>query len=217
MSKIFQVVDGRCHWRVPPPDTLESIRSKFPPDCQFEETPDCVMEQWGFDESKEGDDRFIRPETPPGWKYDEETGTMYPEEIEPELLKEVQDRKQNENKMQLAKYLRTHPLTVNGKQYGITQEDQNEISLNIAQYTIQVQAGIENPVLEWHAIKEACTPWTIEALSALVIAISNTVYPWFSKMEKYKAAIYACTERKQVNDLILDYSDPVPNGFPTAE
>lgn len=77
--KIFQILNGFCHWdatRKHP--TLESTVDRYAPDILFIETPDFVHEGWGYDENAEGDARFIRPETPEGWLYDEETGTFYP-------------------------------------------------------------------------------------------------------------------------------------------
>lgn len=202
--KIFQIVNGFCHWQTPFRSLDET--KNFPADCIFVEAPDYVNEQWGFDETKEGDERFIRPEAPEGWLYDEETGTFYPEAGVPRMLEEAQASKQNENKMALAHFLETHPITyLDGKQYGVTMEDQSEIQLNISQYQIQVAAGAENPVLEWHAIHEACQPWTLEELSGLVLAISEFVYPWFQLMNQYKADIYACTDRKEVEAIQIIY------------
>lgn len=204
MAKIFQIVNGFCHWQTPFRSLDET--KNFPADCIFVEAPDYVNEQWGFDETKEGDERFIRPEAPEGWLYDEETGTFYPEAEVPRMLEEAQASKQNENKMALARFLETHPITyLDGKQYGVTMEDQSEIQLNISQYQIQVAAGVENPVLEWHAIHEACQPWTLEELSRLVLAISEFVYPWFQLMNQYKANIYACTDRKEVEAIQIIY------------
>ncbi|MCM1324355.1 MAG: hypothetical protein NC218_09345 [Acetobacter sp.] len=61
-------------------------------------------------------------------------------EFEPRYtLEEIQTMKQEENKAAFAAYLASHPMTwVDGKTYGITQEDQSEISLNLAQYSIAV-------------------------------------------------------------------------------
>lgn len=206
--KIFQIFNGFCHWHTPF-KSLEETKG-FPKDCIFVEAPDYVQEQWGFDETKEGDERFIHPEPPEGWAYDDETGTFYCLADLPHMLESAQNEKQAENKMLLAKFLEEHPLTwIDGKQYGVTMEDQSEIQLNISQYQIQCAAkeagqGV-TPVLEWHAIHEACVPWTIEELSALVLAISDFVYPWFQKMNQYKEQIFACTDRKEVPKIVLDY------------
>lgn len=56
----------------------------FSPDMVFVEAPDYVFEGWGFDEHAEGDARFIRPEVPDGYKYDEGTGTFYTDDAKNE-------------------------------------------------------------------------------------------------------------------------------------
>ena len=38
--------------------------------------PDYVFEGWGFDITQKGENRFIKPECPEGFKYDEKTGTF---------------------------------------------------------------------------------------------------------------------------------------------
>lgn len=80
MSRIFQVFTGFCYWdatRVHP--TLASTEGLYAPDIKFAEAPDYVREGWGFDPSAEGDARFIEPTPPPGWRYDRDTGTFYPD------------------------------------------------------------------------------------------------------------------------------------------
>ena len=39
--------------------------------------PDYVFEGWGYDVTQKGEKRFIKPECPEGFKYDEKTGTFY--------------------------------------------------------------------------------------------------------------------------------------------
>lgn len=79
--KIVQIENGFVHWDATPvvPD-LEWAASHYAPNIVFVEAPDYVFEGWAFDDEKEGDERFIRPEPPEGWLYNEETGTFYPEE-----------------------------------------------------------------------------------------------------------------------------------------
>ena len=123
-------------------------------------------------------------------------------------LEEAQYAKQEENKIAFASYLASHPLTwVDGKQYGITQEDQSEIALNINQYQVALAAGVENPTLEWHAKQEECYPWSLEQLSALSLAISNVVYPKYHQMQEYKTAIFAATSIAELNAIELTYED----------
>lgn len=211
--KVFQILNGMCYVQMNC-NSVEELKGKFPPDIIFVEAPDYVNEHWGFcDVDKdgnpiEGDDRFIHPVAPEGWLYDDETGTFYEEASLPRMLEEAQLNKQNENKMLLSNWLNENPLVwINGKTYGITMEDQSEISLNINQYQVQVAAGVENPTLEWHAIHESCEPFTLEELSALTLAITNKVYPAFRLMNKYKEQIFACDDRKVVAAMELAYTD----------
>lgn len=208
--KVFQIVDGKCNWCTPY-KTLGEVVGRYPADCVFVEAPDTVFEGWGYRTVDEegnavtGDDRFTKPVPEDGFFYDDDSGQILPiEELAP-ILERAKTNKQAENRLGLEKFLANHPLTYkDGKQYGITMEDQNEIQLNISQYQIQVQAGI-TPVLEWHAIHEACSSWTLEDLSALVLAISAAVYPWYRKMQEYKTAIYACTSLDEVRAVELVY------------
>ena len=86
--KIFQILDGICYYDATPVHpTLDDTVGKYPPDVIFVEAPDYVFENWGFDESKSGDERFIKPTPPEGWYYDDATGSfkpINPPEPEPE-------------------------------------------------------------------------------------------------------------------------------------
>jgi hypothetical protein len=206
--KIFQIFQGFCHWCTPF-KSLDETKG-FPPDCLFVEAPDYVGEQWGYDDTKEGDERFIHPEAPEGWAYDDDTNTFYCLADLPRMLEDAQNSKQNENKAGLSNFLSNHYITwTDGKQYGVSMEDQEEISLNMMQYQLQVQAAAEDPtitpVLEWHAVHEACTTWTYEDLSALALAIKQFVYPWFQLMNQYKEQIFSLTDYKEVQALTFDY------------
>ena len=203
--RIFQILHNRCHWLTPFTSLAETV-GKFPADCLFVEAPDYVNEQWGFDETEIGDARFIKPEAPEGWVYDEETGQFYPKDMAERLLSEAQNAKQEENNRMLEEFLDNHPITwSDGKQYGVSKEDQNEIALNLNVYQMALAAGEENPILEWHAIHEACVPWTQENLIALSLAIRNFVYPWYTKNQEYKTAIFATTSVKEVDEIVLTY------------
>lgn len=84
MPKVFQIENHFCYWDATRdiPD-LEYAASHYAPDIHFVIAPDYVFEGWGFDETKEGDERFIKPTPPEGWLYDDETGTFYEEGGEP--------------------------------------------------------------------------------------------------------------------------------------
>lgn len=127
-------------------------------------------------------------------------------------LNQVKYDKQEKNKTLFAEYLATHPLTwVDGKEYGITQEDQSEISLNINQYQVAVAAKVENPTLEWHARHEECQPWTLEQLVALSLAISEVVYPKYHQMQEYKTQIFEAKTIDELAAIELNYEDAKVN------
>lgn len=221
---IFQIVNGKCHWRTPF-KSLDETKGKFPPDCIFVDAPDYVNEQWGFDDTEIGDDRFIKPVPPEGWVYEDGTGQMMPIDMLEQALEETKANKQNENNNVFARWLKEHPLTwTDGKKYGVTMADQQEIALNLTSYQMQVQ-GIEanNELsdeakqmaiaairLEWHAVQEACVPWSFAELSALSMAIREYIYPGYNLNQNYKTQIYACETRKEVEDIQLDYSSLTP-------
>lgn len=80
--KIFQIVSAMCWWDATA--TVHSVvvaKEMFPPTDLFVEAPDYVFEGWGYDEHAEGDARFVRPEVPDGYEYDEGTGTFAPVEL----------------------------------------------------------------------------------------------------------------------------------------
>lgn len=78
--KIMQIMGGFCHWDASNAvRDLDECRRRFAPDMVFVEAPDHVREGWGYNPDAEGDARFIRPEAPEGWLYDDDTGTFYPE------------------------------------------------------------------------------------------------------------------------------------------
>ncbi len=146
----------------------------------------------------------------PGFSYlNTETGELVCDLDEAKML--MQER----NKILFAAYLAAHPLTwIDGKKYGVTEADQSEISLNINQYQISVQAGVETPILEWHAQKEECVPWTLENLVALSLAITEFVYPVYHKMQQFKTAIYNSKSVEELEGIVIwyeEYTDEEPN------
>lgn len=121
-------------------------------------------------------------------------------------LEEAQATRQALNKQALADWLAAHPLTwIDGKQYGVTMEDQEEMSLNFTQYQAAVQAG-QPATLEWHAVKEACTEFSPEDFLALSLAVSTYVYPYCRHQEQIKERIYAAQSGDDVKAIPIDYS-----------
>lgn len=141
--------------------------------------------------------------TPNLYKFDNETQSF----VYRYSLDEAKEFKQEKNKLLFAEYLASHPLTwTDGKEYGITMEDQSEISLNLSQYQIAIQAGVKSPSLEWHARHEECSPWTLENLVALSMSISAAVYPMYRKMQQYKISIYRASSLEELEQVKLDYA-----------
>ena len=114
--------------------------------------------------------------------------------------------KQEQNKQALADWLAAHPLTwTDGKVYGVTEQDQTEMAINLAPYQLEVAAG-QHAALEWHAQKQQCHTFTIEEYTALSLAIAAYVYPYRRYQEQVKAAIYAAKSKEELDAIEIDYS-----------
>lgn len=120
-------------------------------------------------------------------------------------LEEYKNLKQKDNREALATFLASSTITFNDKEYGVTEEDQNEIINNISQYNLQMQAGVKNPKVEWHSKHEANKEWKIGDLIALNIQITQFAYKYFKKMQDYKVRIFNATSYAEVNNITLEY------------
>lgn len=130
----------------------------------------------------------------------------YTPEPEPVDLAAVQQARQTENKAALAAWLDAHPLQwTDGKIYGVTEEDQREMALNLMQYQVAVQAG-QPAVLEWHAQKESCRTFEQSEYVALSLAIADYVYPYLRYQESVKEAIYQAQTAEEVANVEIDYA-----------
>ena len=117
--------------------------------------------------------------------------------------------KQEQNKAALADWLAAHPLTwTDGKVYGVTEQDQTEMAINLAQYQLAAAAG-QPAALEWHAQKQQCHTFTIEEYTALSLAIAAYVYPYRRYQEQVKAAIYAAQGKEELDAIEIDYGGVV--------
>ena len=124
-------------------------------------------------------------------------------------LPEIQSSRQEENKAALAAWLAGHPLTwTDGKRYGVEEQDQSELALNLMQYQVNKAAG-KPAVLEWHAQKEECRAFEEAEYTALSMAIAAYVYPYRHYQEKVKAAIYAAETAEAVEAVVIDYASVI--------
>ena len=122
----------------------------------------------------------------------------------PIILEEEKIKKQEENKKKLEEFLSNSYVEFNGKQYGVSEEDQTEMALNYMQYQISTAASLP-ATLEWHAKKEACVTFIEEDFLSLTMLIKNFVYPYMNLMQQYKEEIYACTSIDELNAIDLVY------------
>lgn len=76
--KIYQIFNDMCHYNMTHLyHTVEEAKAHYPASVCIVEAPDYVFEGWGYDSTKLGDNRFIKPTPPKGWLYDEVTGAFY--------------------------------------------------------------------------------------------------------------------------------------------
>lgn len=113
--------------------------------------------------------------------------------------------RQEQNKQALADWLAAHPLTwTDGKVYGVTEQDQTEMAINLAQYQLAVSAN-QPAVLEWHTQKKSCHTFTLEEYTALSLAIAAYVYPYLRYQESVKEAIYMAQSKEELDAIEIDY------------
>ena len=118
----------------------------------------------------------------------------------------IRTQKQDANKAALAEWLSAHPLLwTDGNPYGVTEEDQKEMALNLMQYQLAVQAG-QSKVLEWHTQKKSCRVFELEEFTALSLAIVDYVYPYLRYQESVKEKIYAAQTIEEINNVEINYA-----------
>ena len=127
-------------------------------------------------------------------------------EIEAMSLDDYKEQRQTENKARLAEFLKANPiLWSDGLLYGVTQEDQNEMALDLTTYQLKKNLGDENWKLQWHSIKSDCRNFTEEEFLGLMNAIIEFVYPYRQLEMKYKEAIYTAETKEDVKNVTISY------------
>lgn len=78
--KIVQIENGFVHWDATPQvPSLDYAKTHYASNIIFVEAPDYVFEGWAYDETLDGDDRFVKPIPPEGWLYNDKNGAFYQE------------------------------------------------------------------------------------------------------------------------------------------
>ena len=131
-------------------------------------------------------------------------------------LDEYKNYLQEKNKTALAEFLADQSVEFNGKLYGVSEEDQNEMALNFMQYQALTTAG-QQVTLEWHSKKSACETFTAEEFVQLTAMIKAFVYPYFQQMNVIKQQIFSSTSREELDKIEIKYEViPVQSTEPTT-
>lgn len=131
-------------------------------------------------------------------------------------LDEYKNYLQEKNKSALAEFLASQSVEFNGKPYGVSEEDQNEMALNFMQYQALTTAG-QQVTLEWHSKKSACETFTAEEFVQLTAMIKAFVYPYFQQMNVIKQQIFSSTSREELDKIEIKYEViPVQSTEPTT-
>lgn len=115
-------------------------------------------------------------------------------------LDEYKNYLQEKNKTALAEFLASQSVEFNGKPYGVSEEDQNEMALNFMQYQALTTAG-QQVTLEWHSKKSACETFTAEEFVQLTAMIKAFVYPYFQQMNMIKQQIFSSSSKEELDKL----------------
>ena len=131
-------------------------------------------------------------------------------------IDEYKNYLQEKNKTALAEFLASQSVEFNGKPYGVSEEDQNEMALNFMQYQALTTAG-QQVTLEWHSKKSACETFTAEEFVQLTAMIKAFVYPYFQQMNMIKQQIFSSTSREELDKIEIKYEViPVQSTEPTT-
>lgn len=119
-------------------------------------------------------------------------------------LDEYKNYLQEKNKAALAEFLASQSVEFNGKPYGVSEEDQNEMALNFMQYQALTTAG-QQVTLEWHSKKSACETFTAEEFVQLTAMIKAFVYPYFQQMNVIKQQIFSSSSKEELDKIEIKY------------
>lgn len=104
----------------------------------------------------------------------------------------------------LAEYLVTHPIEINGKLYGVTERDCNDLMSFHNTRDYMSKAGYPMPP-EWHTLDGSCLECTEEELTQISVAIISIVYPRKKKLQSIISRISAATSEEEVNAIEISF------------
>ena len=119
-------------------------------------------------------------------------------------IDEYKDYLQEKNKAALTKFLAKNSVEFNGKSYGVGEDDQNEMALNLMQYQALTQVGQE-VALEWHSKKSKCETFTPEEFLTLTAMIKTFVYPYYQQMQAIKESIFSASTKDELDKIEIEY------------
>lgn len=125
-------------------------------------------------------------------------------DIDAMSLEEHKNFLQDKNKTALATFLSEQSVIFKEKPYGVSEEDQSEMALNLMQYQALSAAGQEVS-LEWHSKKSACEPFSVEDFVALTAMIKTFVYPYYQQMQTIKEQIFTSTTKEELKNITIEY------------
>ena len=120
-------------------------------------------------------------------------------------LEECRECKQQENNIALKAFLEEQTVIFNGKEYGVSYDDQSEMMANLTQYRLSEEIKKGSGVLEWHAKKEKCQPFSLEDFMELSMLIKLFVYPYVSKCQDIKQQIFNCETKSELKKIKFEY------------
>lgn len=127
------------------------------------------------------------------------------EEIASDRLPIKKLEKIKKSKLDLAKYLASHPLQwTDGECYSITAEKQAQLTSKVMAATM-AQTLSTDYRLTWNSTGEVCKEWTLSDLSALAFAIDARVTSLVTYQQTQEVAINAAQTVEELESIEVDY------------
>ena len=141
--KVFEIENGHIKCWLKRFNSIEEARKYMAPSIELVEAPDYVYSTWGYDESKSGDNRFIKPETNQGdgWVYNDEDGTFWNPESQRLSERSIRHSETTNDTMQALRKIREGDTSIDWESWLKTLDDYNvaiEKTKNQKDYPLKV-------------------------------------------------------------------------------